>query len=119
MTPYRTKRLIFFFIAILTGILIGIILGWGVISPNRATPKPESLRIDYQTDFVLMVAELYGAEKDLSLAEVRLDYLGDQEVGASVQSAITYAQAHQYASCDISLMLSLMADLQTQSVVVE
>ena len=119
MTARRTKRLIFFLIAILAGILIGIILGWGVISPKSAAAKPKSLRIDYQTDYVLMVAELYDAENDLSLAEVRLDYLDDQDVGANVKNAIAYAQEHQYASCDLALMLSMMADLQAQSAAVE
>jgi len=119
MTSRGIKRLIFFFVAILAGILIGILLGWGVISPNRATPNPESLRIDYQTDYVLMIAELYGSEKDLSLAEARLDYICDQEGSLLVQNAIAYAQEHQYASCDLALMLSLIADLQMQSLEVE
>lgn len=115
MTSRRTKRLIFFFIAILTGILIGIILGWVILPSNAANTKPQNLRIDYQTDYVLMVAELYQTEGNLDLAEDRLAFIGKDNAIDIVNHAITFGQDHQYAQDDLAAMRSLASDLQTQS----
>lgn len=112
MTAHRIKRFIFFFVTILIGILIGIIIGWEVIPINRTTPGLNALRIDYQTDYVLMVAELYQAEDDLSLAEARLSYLGEESPQHYIQNALAYGEDHQYAPNDLALMGSLAADLQ-------
>ena len=55
-------------IALALGITLGLVYGW-VINPVQYTDvTPDALRIDYRTDYVLMVAEAYRAEQDPALA---------------------------------------------------
>ena len=107
----RLKRFAFFLLAILAGAALGIILGWEVVPVRYTETGPHTLRQDYQTDYVLMVAEIYGEEGDLAMAIARLAYLGDELPIALTQEAIAYAQDVQYSSDDLALMLSLAEDL--------
>jgi len=98
---------------ILVGITAGILYGW-VVNPIPFTSlEPHSLRIDYRTDFVLMVAELYHYDPDLAQAAERLIYLGETSLNALMDEAITYAEENDYAPGDIAYMndLALAIDL--------
>ena len=65
-------------IAVPLGITLGLVYGW-VIDPVQYTDiTPDALRIDYRTDYVLMVAEAYHAEQDPALAAQRLAVLGSE-----------------------------------------
>ena len=69
-------RWVRFLIAILVGLAIGLAYGW-LVSPVRyIDTSPNTLRIDYKTDYVLMVSETYQSEKDLDQAVRRLGLLG-------------------------------------------
>jgi len=50
------------------GIAAGIFLGWEIIPVRDVNSEPQTLRIDFKTDFVLMVSELYYQDGDLTLA---------------------------------------------------
>mgnify|MGYP006310154069 FL=1 len=60
----RLKRFAFFLLAILAGAALGVIIGWEVAPVRYIETGPHTLRQDYQTDYVLMVAEIYGEEGD-------------------------------------------------------
>ncbi|HSL45503.1 MAG TPA: hypothetical protein VK897_18860, partial [Anaerolineales bacterium] len=65
-------RRIGFIIAILIGLAGGLYYGWVVNPVNYVDTTIDTLRPDYQTDYVLMVAEAYHANLDLDLAARRL-----------------------------------------------
>jgi hypothetical protein len=107
----RTWRFVFFGLAILAGFAAGMGYGWAINPVRYASTSPESLRSDYQADFVLMTAELYRAEGDLALALARLDFLGDTTPLILMEAAIDFAQTHQYAPADLQLMQVLAGDI--------
>jgi hypothetical protein len=68
---------------------------------------PESLRDDYKTDYVLMVAEAYQVDKDLGTAVRRLAVLGSSAPTEIVANALNYALQHDYGSQDLTLFQAL------------
>lgn len=103
----RGRRLVFFFIMIVVGVAAGLSYG-RVVRPARAAEASLSeLSVDYQTDAVLMTAALYGAESDPAQALARLARLSDQPPLTLLDTAITFAQEHNYAPADLQQMLEL------------
>ena len=106
------SRWITFLLAILLGIAAGLYYGW-VISPvEYVDTTPDTLRIDYKTDFVLMVAEVYQAEGDIETAARRLALLGDEAPVSLTQQAQDYAHANGYGQTDLNLLTQLRDGLQ-------
>ncbi len=103
----RKRRLLFFFIAILLGAAAGVGYGWIINPVDYTGTGPETLSSDYRTDYVLMVAELFHTEGDPVMAVARLTYLGDQPPLTILDSALEFAQEHQYAPGDLQLMVEL------------
>jgi hypothetical protein len=86
-----------FLLAIALGAAAGMFYGW-VISPvEYIDTTPDSLREDYKTDYVLMVAEAYQAEADLGGAARRLAVLGDLPPTQVVANAVAFALTNGYA----------------------
>lgn len=108
----RTGRLVGFIIAIGAGLALGLWIGWQLIPRPYANTAPSTLRSDYQTDYVLMVAEVYQADNDLSAARERLNPLEDENPLRLVQQSIVNAQSLGYASADIQAMAALASALQ-------
>ncbi|MGE5249511.1 MAG: hypothetical protein ACM3QS_04790 [Bacteroidota bacterium] len=99
-------------LAVLAGIAGGIFYGW-VINPVKfVDTTPASLRADYRTDYVLMVAESYHASQDEALARKRLALLGAEAPAGVAQAALQRAQQSGYAASDISLLQELTRALQ-------
>ena len=87
--------------------------GW-VISPvEYVDTSPDLLRIDYRSDYVLMVAEAYHSEDNLEVVVRRLAVLGDVPPEETVAKAILFGVENGYAESDIALMQKLANDLQT------
>ncbi|NLG98507.1 MAG: hypothetical protein GX491_14210 [Chloroflexi bacterium] len=111
----RTKRLFFFLIMILVGLGLGLLYGW-VINPVKYVNTPlHSLRADYKTDYVLMVAEIYQSDQNLSQAVRRLSLLGSEDPLALVSESIARARSFGYTSADIEMMGQLSQALQPPS----
>jgi len=104
-------RYAFFFIAIVVGIAGGIILGWELFPPQSAISEPQTLHIDYKTDYVLMVSEIYHQDGDLDKAIARLSYLGDSPPEEMIGSGILYAEEQAYSLNDQQLILDLYTDI--------
>lgn len=107
----RLKRFAFFILAILAGIALGLIVGWEIAPVRYTNTGPHTLRQDYKTDTVLMVAEIYQQEGDIAMAMARLATLGDKTPDAVTQDAIAYAQEVGYSPDDLALLLNLAEDL--------
>ncbi|MBN1487599.1 MAG: hypothetical protein JW981_08150 [Anaerolineae bacterium] len=66
-------------LGILIGGVLGILLGWAW-PVEYANISHTDLRADYRDEYLLMIAEAYGADGDLSLARERLERLGPETV---------------------------------------
>jgi hypothetical protein len=111
------SRWILFLITVALGMGAGLYYGWRINPVEYIDTRPETLRDDYKTDYVLMVAEAYQAEGDLSLAAQRLALLGSQPPAEIVASAIQYAATIEppYAEPDLASMRRLADDLKPGS----
>jgi hypothetical protein len=107
------SRWIRFFLAIAIGAAGGLFYGWVVNPVKYVDTTPDTLRIDYKSDYVLMVAESYSADNDLALAARRLALLGDTPPMDTVREAVLFAERQGYVDADVALMRRLLSDLQT------
>jgi len=108
----RARRLFFFFLSIVVGAGIGLVIAWGVNpAPLRESPL-SALRSDYRTDLILMVAETYQADGDLIAAAARLAPLGEESPARAVQLAILSARDLGYNARDIEMLAKLSQALQ-------
>ncbi|MFZ2097343.1 MAG: hypothetical protein WAV05_11970 [Anaerolineales bacterium] len=102
-----------FLIAVILGATIGLFYGWVVNPVEFVDIAPQSLRVDYKSDYVLMVAESYQVDHDLGLAVRRLALLGSAAPTEIVANSLSYALQHEYPPQDLSLLQSLGEALLT------
>jgi hypothetical protein len=105
-------RWVRFILAILLGIGLGVAYGWLISPVQYVDTSPDTLRIDYQADYVLMVAEAYQHEQDLPVAVRRLALLGNPAPADQVSQAIRFAQTNGYQDQDIQRLQDLLGALQ-------
>ena len=105
------SRWIRFLLVMIVGIAGGLLYGWVLNPVKYVDTTPDTLRIDYKTDYVLMVAETYHADKDLDLAVRRLSILGEPPAEITLQ-AILFAEQNGYTDNDLLLMRTLSGALQ-------
>lgn len=106
-------RWIRFILAIVVGIAGGLLYGWWLNPVEYVDTTPDTLRVDYRSDYVLMVAEVYSVEGDLAQAARRLGLLGNAPPTEIVREAVLFAESQGYADADVALMQALEAALQT------
>ena len=111
----KSYRLIFILIALIAGIGIGLTYGWVIDPVDFFDLTPDTLRADYKTDYVLMVAETYHAEQDPGLAARRLAIFGSQSPSTIASQGLDYARANGFADSDIALIQELVTALQAWS----
>ncbi|RPI83643.1 MAG: hypothetical protein EHM41_15450 [Chloroflexi bacterium] len=104
-------RWFLFLISICLGIAAALYLGWVVLPSQNVQVSPATLRIDYKTDYVLMVSEAYSADNNLELAVERLSLLSDQPPTAVINEAVLFAAKNRYSQTDMTLMQGLSDDL--------
>jgi hypothetical protein len=105
-------RWIKFLLAILLGLAASLLYGWTVSPVEYVNTSPELLRIDYQTDYVLMTAEVYASARDPETAARSLTILSPQPPAFTVSDALAYAQSAGYAPVDIACLQALMSAMQ-------
>ena len=109
------SRRVWFILAILAGISLGLVYGWLINPVQYVETSPDTLRSDYKTDYVLMVAEAYRAEGDVDLAARRLAFLGNTPPLEVVHQAVVLAGQSGYSPKDVDLMVKLAQVLETWS----
>ena len=92
-----------FLIAVALGAAAGLFYGWVVNPVEYVDISPQSLREDYRTDYVLMIAEAYQVDRNLGLAVQRLSSLGTAAPANIVADALSFALQNDYAPQDLSL----------------
>jgi hypothetical protein len=103
-------RWIGFFVAIITGLALGLYYGW-VVNPVRYVDASFSdLHEDFKSDYVWMVAEAYQAEQNTQLALERLKPLGDGQAWQIVHEALLSAIQSRLKFRDVDLQR--MRDLE-------
>jgi hypothetical protein len=107
-------RWIRFFIVLILGFCIGLVYGWLIDPVEYVDTDPDTLRIDYKTDYVLMVAEAYQADKNIDLAVDRLAFLGFTPPQELVEEAMDFGIQAGYTAPDLGLLRVLGDALQVQ-----
>ncbi|HUV27083.1 MAG: hypothetical protein WA997_11645 [Anaerolineales bacterium] len=107
------RRWIWFLLLVILGVGLGLLYGWVINPVKYVDTTPAKLRSDYQTDYILMVAEAYQAEGDLDLAARRLAVLGDSHPAEIVRQGMILAAQINYADSDQELLSQLASELQT------
>ena len=101
-----------FVVSLLLGIGLGLAYGWIIDPVDFFDLTPDTLRADYKSDYVLMVAEAYSVEQDPGPAARRLAIFGTQSPSAIAASGLDYARANVFADSDIALMQELVTAMQ-------
>lgn len=104
-------RWIRFLFAIFVGIALGLVYGWFFRPGNTSNTPLDSLRIDYKTDYVLMVAEAFSLDHDSILAANRLELLGNEPPAVLVEESLEFAQKVGYKEPDIQRIQALLGEL--------
>ena len=94
------------------GLALGLLYGWVVSPVQYVDITPDTLRADYKSDYVLMVAEIYQTEADPARAAARLGLLGPQTPVEHVSAALNYLRGQQAPSEDINALLHLQKGLE-------
>jgi hypothetical protein len=83
------------------GLASGLVYGWLLDPVKYVDTQPNSLRIDYQTDIVLMVASIYSRELDTEAAIERLSLLKKEDIGNLLADSLAYAEKMNFSRYDI------------------
>ncbi len=106
-----SSRWVRFILVIIIGIAAGLYYGWVVNPVKYVDAPPDTLRIDFKSDYALMVAEAYHQDQDLAMAQQRLAIFSAAPVEL-VNQAIVFGQGHGYAEQDLVEMRALLEALQ-------
>ncbi len=99
-------------IAGLIGIAAGVMYGWVVNPVKFVDTTPASLRVDFRTDYVLMVAEAYHGDHDTALADRRLAIFGSESPTTIAGAALQSGKQAGYSENDMALLQELSRALQ-------
>jgi len=111
----KTNRWIFIFLALITGVGLGLVYGWAIDPVEFFDLTPDTLRADYKTDYVLMTAEAYRLDQDPGLAARRLAIFGAQSPSAIASDALSYARNNGFSDADIALLQEFVTAMQAWS----
>ncbi len=100
----QNRRQIGFMIAILVGIFAGLIMGWLLIKSPVRNASLDSLRGDYQADYVLMVAEKFAVDQDVLTATALLRDISPSDPAASIKQALILGQQLGYSERELKLI---------------
>jgi hypothetical protein len=101
------SRWTLFLIVLLVGLGLGLLYGWEINPVTYQDTTLDTLRIDYKTDYTLMVAEVYHQTNDLEWAMNRLTLLRDKTPLQSVENALKFAAQAEYTLPDMFLLRDL------------
>ena len=101
-----------FLLVLLFGIALGIAYGWVIDPVQFVDTTPETLRADYQADYILMVAEIYQSEQDMQFAAQRIAMLGSAPPAQLCAQAAATARDLNFPPADIELIKQLTIAMQ-------
>lgn len=111
----KSRRILFFLLAIALGIGAGLAFGWMIMPPKAPVNAPmKDLRVDYKTDLVLMVAESFANHPD---SEQALDQLNEIDPGDPLTltgASLSYAKEIGYPPADLKLIENLLTNIDLE-----
>jgi hypothetical protein len=109
--PRWVTALVFTIVGVAAGLSYGLFL-----SPvEYVDTTPASLRIDFRTDYVLMVAERFHTDRDPAGALRRISILATGSPAAMCAEALSFARSSSYSARDLELLEELDRAMQTLS----
>ena len=106
-------RYILFVFMIGLGIVLGNFYAEEINPVEVQDAPPDTLRVDYKTDYVLMVAEVYAMDQDPAQAARQLAVLSSNQPVETVNQAIVFALEHSYAPSDLVALQKLSEAMST------
>jgi hypothetical protein len=106
-------RYILFIFMIGVGAVLGNYYAQEVNPVNIVDAPPDTLRQDYKTDYVLMVAEVYSLEQNTALAARQLALLGSAAPVEIINQALLFALDNGYPAQDLLLIRDLSLVMST------
>ena len=104
-----------FFLTILRGIVAGLAFGWLAMPPKAAQNADlERLRVDYQTDLVLMLAESFQIEPDSLFTLNELAKISEADPLTFIGNSLVYAQKVGSPQEDVDLIIKLLTQIDPQ-----
>ena len=103
----QNKRQIGFVIAILVGLFAGLVIGWLVNPLPVRNTNLDTLRGDYQADYVLMVAEKFSTDQDALTAAALLSQIAPSDPAESIKQALILGQQLGYSERELQLIALL------------
>ena len=113
------SRWILFLIMIAVGFGLGYVYSSYVNPIDFTETEFDTLRADYQADYVLMVAEIFDTDNDLKEAVGRLTQLTLLPANEIVSNAIIFGERHGYQDTDLLKLRSLHFELKNGSLQIE
>ena len=101
------SRWTLFFLVLLLGLGLGLLYGWVINPVSYQDTTLDSLRIDFKTDYSLMVAEVYHQTNDKDWAMNRLTLLRGKTPLDSIDEALKFAAQAEYTLPDMFLLRDL------------
>ena len=96
-----------FLLALALGAVFGLVYGWILKPVEIVDISPSMLSIDYRSDIVLMVAEVYHSNPDLDSTIYVLTSLFTQTPSSVLNDTFSFASEHGYAQTDLSTLQAL------------
>lgn len=111
----QKKRIILFLVMIFVGIAASLFYGWILNPVKYVDTSAASLRSDYKTDYVLMVAEIYQSDANTEQASARLSLISAQPPVEVAADGLQTARSLGYSPADLRLIENLSQALQIET----
>ena len=97
--------------ALILGVSLGFVYGWLISPVTYVKTDPSSLRADFKDRYRALIAEAFYYNKDIGLAEKRLELLGDVDIVVALtlqaQRAIAEVRSEEEVQALTYLMLAI------------
>lgn len=103
----KSWRVLLILAGLVLGVAAGLVYGWIIDPVEYKDTGLDTLRIDYQTDVVLMVANVYAQDHNSQAAIDRLLSLGPPDIRKSIDDSLNYATEMHFFTQDISNIIQL------------
>ncbi len=100
----KSWQMILIICVLAVGVVGGLAYGWLINPVTYINTSMDSLRIDYQTDLVLMTAEVYSNDLNLPAAIQKLSRVRENDIKNLVADSIGYAQKMNFSRTDIEIL---------------
>jgi len=101
-----------FFLVMIISLGAGLYYGWVINPVEYEETSLQTLRMDYKTDYTLMVAEVYKENLDITWAMNRLELLGFSSPTVCLENTLAFASKAGYTLPDLYLLRDLKNALE-------